>query len=320
MTPIRGTPARDAGAARDPADERRRPAREARAVARLDALEWCPTLGPFQAVGFSFGVRVMDPPLAAYLEKALASLSGPPRARHLYSVVDHGPRSHSVYLDGMRVIRTPSPSMALSYLLWHLNRSVIRESPSWLLLHASAAERAGRAVLMPAPMESGKTTLVSGLVRRGLRYVTDEAVAIDPRSLEVHPYPKPLSIDPGSWSVLSDLRPDLADGATAYLGAQWHVAPTSIRPDAVAGACRPRLVVSPRYQRGAATELEPVSRAQGLLLLADNSFNFRQHGPAALECLAEVVRGCDCYRLTMDDLDEACSVVIDRLEATGVRT
>ena len=48
-------------------------------------------------------------------------------------------------------------------------------------------------------MESGKTTLVAGLVLAGLRYLTDEAVAIRPADGGITPFPKALSVDHGSW-------------------------------------------------------------------------------------------------------------------------
>ena len=76
-----------------------------------------------------------------------------------------------------------------------------------MLVHAGAVEWDGHAALFPAPMESGKTTLVAGLVRAGARYLSDEAAAIDPETLLVHPFPKSLTIGAGSWEVLADLAP-----------------------------------------------------------------------------------------------------------------
>jgi hypothetical protein len=228
-------------------------------------------------------------------------------------LVDHGPGSrnrYSVYLDGLRIIRTPVPSLALSYLVWHINRSAVRESPRYLLIHASCAALDGRAVVMPAGMESGKTTLVAGLVRRGLDYVTDEVVAIDPATGILHPYPRPLSVDLGSWHVLADLEPPVPDGAGSYLAGQWHIAPKAIRPGAVATTCEVALVVNPRYVPTSETLLVALTKAEGLLMLAENSFNFALHGGAGLHALARVVENCACYRLTSSSLDEACDVVL----------
>ena len=186
-----------------------------------------------------------------------------------------------------------------------------------MLVHASAAEHEGRALLFPAPMESGKTTLVAGLVRAGLRYVTDEAVAIDPASLEIVPNPKPLGIDRGSWRVLGDLEPDYGDAEPYFRhGQQWQVDARSIRPDAVASRCRPSFVITPRYRPGA-TELVPVSRAEALVALADNSMNLPGHGRRGFDALAAVARQSECYRLLVGDLDDASALVTNLLGIDG---
>ena len=159
--------------------------------------------------------------------------------------------------------------------------------------------------------------MVAGLVQRGFEYVTDEAVAIDPATSEVHPYPKALAIEPGAFDLLADLRPAPEARFAPYEATQWNVAPGSIGTGVVvSGPCRPRLVISPRYERGTATTLEPLSRARGLTVLAENAFNFGAHRKTALNDLAAVVRTCECYRLTYGALAEACtavSMLVDRL-------
>jgi hypothetical protein len=53
--------------------------------------------------------------------------------------------------------------------------------------------RDGRAILIPGPSFSGKTTLVAEFLRAGAVYLSDEFAVIDSGGL-VHPYAKPLSI------------------------------------------------------------------------------------------------------------------------------
>jgi hypothetical protein len=139
----------------------------------------------------------------------------------------------------------------------------------------------------------------------------------DPVTHHIDPYPKPLSIERGSWDVLADLRPELDDRFLPYAQDQWHVVPDSIRPGAVAEPCPARLIVSPRYQAGAKTTIEPISRAQAVLMLAENAFNFASHKAESLHTLAEMVRRCECYRLTIGSQEDACDEVmsiVERLE------
>jgi hypothetical protein len=163
--------------------------------------------------------------------------------------------------------------------------------------------------MFPAHMESGKTTLTAGLVRAWFRYLSDEVVAFDWDTGLVEPFPKPLTVDEGSWYLFPELEPAPAPGETAPPDKQWQVPPRAIRADAVGAPCRVHYVVFPRYEPDADTVLVPMSRGDGLVELAKNTFQFNEHARRALDVLASVVRGAECYRLTVGDLDHACAVV-----------
>ena len=166
----------------------------------------------------------------------------------------------------------------------------------------------GSAVALPGQAEAGKTTLTAGLVRAGLGYLTDEALALDRETLLVQPYPKPLSIDPGAWAFFPELEPPVPD-EDGYDCVQWQIPATAIRPEAVADPCPVVAVVFPRYEVGTDTVLAPVGRGEALVELAKNTFHFKERGAAELDLLAELARGVDCYRLTMGELDQAVDLV-----------
>ena len=58
------------------------------------------------------------------------------------------------------------------------------------------------AVALPGHMEAGKTTLTAGLVRAGLGYLTDEALAFDRETLLVLPIPEAVVDRPRSLAAL----------------------------------------------------------------------------------------------------------------------
>ena len=263
----------------------------------------------------------MNDDIADYAEGLLAPLVATEPARHMYSVIDDGPsfqRRFALYCDGQFVVRTADEPEVVAFLLWHLNHATVTASDRYLIVHAAVAAHHGSAILLPAAMDSGKSTLVAGLVQRGCAYLTDEAAAIDPATRQIAPYPKPISIDPGSWTVLADLRPDLEARFQPFVHDQWHVVPDSIRPGATGEPCAARLVVSPRFEAGARTTLEPMSRAQTVLTLAEHAFNFASHAAEGLHTLAEVVRGCECYRLTIGSHEAACDEVMNLASRLGV--
>lgn len=277
----------------------------------LDGWAWGYTSGAFHALGHRFGVRTTDAEIGAYLGWAFAPLSRPGPASAWYSLLDCGPdvEPYLLYWRDRLVMRHESPAVVLGHLLWHVNRQAITGRPDLVLLHAAAAERDGVGVVLPGAMEAGKTTLVAGLVQTGFRYLSDEAAVVEPQTMLLRAYPKPLSIDPGSWRLFGDLRPQVSDATRPYLRRQWQVPATAIRPDAVTATAVPRLVILPRYVPGAATELEPSTRAGLLGELARLTFAFHDAAERNLTVLAALLRRCRCFRLTVGDLAEACTLV-----------
>jgi hypothetical protein len=262
----------------------------------------------------SFRVRLYDAELGRYVEEVYAALpEGRPDAR-CYSLIDRGPgergaRRYALYWDDERVELTNTLQRGLALLLWHVNQEAVRATVgSHVVLHAAGAERDGVTVLLPAAMEAGKTTTVAGLLRAGFRYLTDEAVALDPDTLAALPFHKPLSIDAGSWEVLADLRPDDPERVLA----QWQVAPTSVAP--LCSDVVPRVIVAPQYVAGASTELLPITRGAMLAHLAGCCFAFADQPRRNLDVLARLVAAADCRRLVVGDLDRAVDLIKELVE------
>jgi hypothetical protein len=285
----------------------------------LDRLPWAYTTSRLRVFEHDFAVRTLDPALGRYLERVFSPFIIPGQPHQLYSFLRHSEHSqmrYSLFYGSERLQTSSSAPFVFSLLLWHINRQAIESCENYLLVHAAAAEFEGHALLFPAPMESGKTTLVAGLVRAGLRYLTDEAAAIDPRTLQVHPFPKALSIDIGSWEVLANLKPEVEREVQLYLGRQWQVDPQAIRADAVAPPSFPRFVIIPSYKRGACSELVRLRPAQALLALCENSFNLNTYRAVGLQALTAIVKQSECYRLMMGNLDAACALVLRLLAVT----
>lgn len=274
----------------------------------LDRRTWSWTSPAYRALGHSFQVRSDDPTVAEYLEEVFAELRTDSPTDTTYSLLDRRPSPQAgfaLYYDDERIALTRTRSPALATLLWHVNQEVVRRTAApYVQWHASAAVRDGVCVVLPAPMESGKTTTVAGLLLAGYRYLTDETVAIDGDTLLVQPFPKALSVDRGSWYVVPELKPRLR-----LVEDQWQVPPARVRPDVVARPTQPRLVVLPRFVAGAETRLQPVPRSQALMQVAQSSFRFTEDPGRNLAVAARVLAGCDCYDLTIGDLPTAVRLI-----------
>ena len=77
---------------------------------------------------------------------------------------------------------------------------------------------------------------------------------------------------------------------------------------------RPRWVIFPKYAPEAKAELVARSKANSMLELGRNSFNYSLLGLSGFELLADVISASDCYDFTYSRLEDAVNV-FDKLSA-----
>ena len=224
-------------------------------------------------------------------------------------------RGGHLFRDGEPLGEGLSPARLLRTLVWAINRQVIDGAvQQHLLLHASAAaDAAGQVVLLPAPMESGKTTLVTGLLDRRLHYLTDEAAIVEP-NLTVRGFAKPLSIDRGAWELFDHHAPELPPSLAPYMAQQWQVPAQRITEVAESG--RLALIVFPSYCPGTPTRLtrlrtvDALNHARGSTFAPDD----RPLSATRIAELAAIVTGVPCYSLRSGDLEGSCTAVLSALD------
>lgn len=290
-------------------------------VAPADADETPHLAGPFACFGQRWQIVCDDPAFSRLFDELYAPmlLTSPLPGRMVtYRLtVATGDRPGQLFRDQELLVRDRRPSRLLGKLIWAVNRQVIDGSSSDFLLHAAAAADVdGRVVLLPAPMESGKTTLVAGLLDRGLHYLTDEAAAVDP-DLTVRGFAKPLSIDNGSWGVLGHHAPRLPDALTGSMDDQWQVAPQGFTTVVTDGLLT--MIVFPTYRAGQATSLTRLAPVSALDLVRASTFGSenRPLTAATMTRLAHMVATVPCFELRTGDLAEACDVVLDAMGETS---
>lgn len=213
----------------------------------------------------------------------------------------------------------PLPAgQAFAMLEWGLNWCVSNYAHQFLMLHAAVIARDGRAVILPAPPGSGKSTLCAGLVNRGWRLLSDELTLIDRITGLITPLPRPVSLKNQSIEVIRGFAPEAVLGPVAHdtaKGTVAHMRPPAASVQAAAELARPAWIVMPRYQAGAAAELSPLPRGEAFIQAADQSFNYSLLGREGFEAMGRLVEHCDCLRFHYGELEEAVQV-FDRLAAT----
>lgn len=191
-------------------------------------------------------------------------------------------------------------------LIWLINsKAVGRLSSDYLLFHAGAVAIGATGIILPGVSGSGKSTLTAALIARGFTYFSDEAAVVDLDHGSLLPFPKAIKIEPGSLPFLADLYPELTgDGNDART---FLCPPNDVWPEAPA---RPAYIIFPRYEAGARTCLNALPRAEGFARLLDHSFSARGHAAAGVEQIVRLLQRCECYHLTVGDLDAAADAVL----------
>jgi hypothetical protein len=205
--------------------------------------------------------------------------------------------------DSLVAVEASRPAIMMQLL--HASNRLVIEQTDLLAIHAGAVEHDGVGIVLPGVMGAGKTTITAGLLRAGCAYLSDEAAAFDPTSLHLQPFPKPLSIDPESWTLFPEVAPSDDEAHPA----QWQV-PVADFAAVVGTPCSARLIVFPRYDVSVETSMRAITRGEALVQLANNTFDFSERSRWSLDRLAAIVAGASCYHLDASDLDESVAAIM----------
>lgn len=218
--------------------------------------------------------------------------------------------------------RWPDPHAALLDLLDRIVHGVLARlhEQGMYAIHAGAVVYKGAALIIAGRSGQGKTTLVLGLVRRGLGLLSDEFAIADPAQQLLHPYRRSLHIRPGTPELLPELA-FLLDQPQQRLGGgiEWTLAPDDLAralPGGLASAAPPRYVLllngPPRPQ--AAPALVSIPAAVATLELLRGTWAASVDFDGGLARIGRLLEGVACARLRVGALEPTLDVLIEWLE------
>jgi HprK-related kinase A len=219
--------------------------------------------------------------------------------------------------DGVEPFYPLPQDKAPALLEWGFNWCIGRRVHHLVVVHSAVVARDGRAALLPAPPESGKSTLCAALVAHGWRLCSDEFALVDPVTSQIFPLPRPISLKKRSIEIIGGrmrgarFGPEVTDiegTRTRYL------APPAESVALAANVVRAAWIVVPKYVPEAKTAFETVTHARMLAHLADSSYNYNALGPTGFNALARLADASTCHKLTYSNLDEALAL-FDELAA-----
>ena len=219
--------------------------------------------------------------------------------------------------DGERPFEPLPQSHAFAQMEWAMNWSVSMRAHQYLMLHAAVLERGGRALVMPAPPGSGKSTLCAALTHSDWRLMTDELCLVDLVDQRIHAAARPVSLKNNSLDVIRRYAPQAVFGAVTRgttKGDVVHMRVPQAHVERMQESARPRLVVFPRYAAGEPTRLTPLPKAPAMIELGKNAFNYLVLGLQGFEVLGAMLERCDCYELRYSDLHDAIPRLSDLLD------
>ena len=260
---------------------------------------------PFEVRHRRFVIETNSEALARTVEARFADLaSGGPVAGYVtvYSVIRHGRQGDThpwgVWRDGEPCETTITPGYVVPYILWELTRLLLESTPPGVPIHAAAAVRSGRALVLAGRSHAGKSTLAAWLTHRGWGFLTDEVAVLDLDRAEhawVHPFWRPIGVRHGGpLDEIAGADPAMTESllpasTVGPLGAEAPLA----------------AFVMPHYSPGKAGGLVPLSPAATLTELTRHLPTLRREGRAFFRSLVPVVESVPAYSLRVDDLDDA---------------
>ncbi len=205
-------------------------------------------------------------------------------------------RKHVLYMNALPL----EHSLDLEYLLDRLEADVqlyvAERARRRIFVHAGVVGWNGKAIVLPGRTLTGKTTLVSELLRRGATYYSDEYAPLDARG-RVHPYPRPLSVRSGP----ADPRPDRR--SAAELGVSVGRGPLPVG-----------LVAFTHHKPGARWRPQALTAGQGVIALLENAVPARRRPDACLATFREAVRSALILRGVRGEAGEMAEALLARVE------
>jgi len=270
---------------------------------KIDRLGWADGIS-FVSYGVRVGIRVNDRRVLRRVTDRLPPLWKPvsaPVVDHLYSLIAGATKPGSrvrqlslVYWNILRIARSRGFDEILDAFEAHLQLTIAEHAPRRVFVHAGVVGWNGKAILIPGLSHSGKSTLVSKLIRAGATYYSDEYAVLDERG-RVHAYPRPLGMrQPGSYETKKV--------PAGKFGGKIGSKPLSVG-----------LVISTSYKTGRRWRPRQLSQGEGVLELLANTVSARSQPELALTALPKAIKSARVLKGPRGEAAEVIDSILARV-------
>lgn len=179
-----------------------------------------------------------------------------------------------------------------------------------LILHASAVERGGRALIMTGASGSGKSTLSAMLGQKNWRFMGDEFALIDMVSGDAVPYPRLISLKNEAIAAMQKHAPDARFGPLMQgtpKGDIRHMVPPAPAIVRMQARAKPALLLFPRF--GYEPAVREIDAGEVFMRLTQASTNYVALGEAGFEALTRFVQNIPARAIDYQSGEQAEALV-----------
>jgi hypothetical protein len=274
--------------------------RTIRAGTETDVVDWVAGRS-ILAFGVRIGIRTNQPEILDRLSEYFPPLWKPTPVSHverLFSLKIAGAGLagnrlgfHELFEDLEPGTRSRSLNTVLEAFESRVKMYVAEMAPRRVFVHAGAVGWRGQAIIIPGRSMSGKTSLVTELVRAGATYYSDEYAVLDLRG-RIHPYPQPLAIRDQFSFKQRKCRVEEIGGVTGR------------KPLPVG------LVVVSKYKSGVRWSPRQLSGGRGVLELLANTVPARRNPDIVMTTLQEAVSEAKVVKGARGEAAETAAMIL----------
>ena len=266
----------------------------------------------FRVPGRILEICCQDKEIGVMLDEAMAHLAidhGPVvEARLLVVPAEKETNCWDIFSNTTSVFTDVSTESVLPHLLQLVFDLSCKALSQYFLFHAAVISKVSKAVLFPANVGSGKTTLAAMLAKQGFLFFSDELAVIDVETMQVRPFTMPMSIKPGSLTVLAQEYPELETLANHFRPdgkvVRYLQPPTESLPETDSTATVSALVF-PHYNEGDGNYFMSLSKEETLQRLVQTCSSDRSLRPQDIKAMLAMVEQSECMALYYEDTHEA---------------
>jgi hypothetical protein len=200
--------------------------------------------------------------------------------------------------DGTRFFASPDVRATARTLESRIHLQVAALTDQAVFVHAGVVAWNGRALILPGPSHSGKSSLVASLIAAGATYYSDEYAVIDLEG-RIHPFPRRLRLR----------------GAIEQQSSAGRVAST-VSGDALE-PLQPAWIMNLRYLPGGMWDPRELTPGQTLLALLENTVAVRRQSELTLRTLGLALESTIGWQSERGEADNTTQEIVQLMDANN---